>query len=154
MSSATRIRNLSSGIAGGGDIILLPEIPYRAEDIIAAVMERKNCGKKFSIIVVAEGAKPEKGGMTVTRTVKGSPDPLRLGGVSYKIAEILEIPEGTVNSRMAEALARLSRMLEPKLASRAETGSQRSEVRKTNPAKNSSNASSPSAAAAGSRSSA
>jgi len=45
-----------------------------------------------------------------------------------KIAEILEIPEGTVNSRMAEALARLSRMLEPKLAPRAETGSQRSEV--------------------------
>jgi RNA polymerase sigma-70 factor (ECF subfamily) len=46
-----------------------------------------------------------------------------------KIAEILEIPEGTVNSRMAEALARLSRMLEPKLAPRAETGSQRSEGR-------------------------
>jgi RNA polymerase sigma-70 factor (ECF subfamily) len=43
-----------------------------------------------------------------------------------KIAEILEIPEGTVNSRMAEALARLSRMLEPKLAPRAETASQRS----------------------------
>jgi RNA polymerase sigma-70 factor (ECF subfamily) len=46
-----------------------------------------------------------------------------------KIAEILEIPEGTVNSRMAEALARLSRMLEPKLLRRAETGNQRSEVR-------------------------
>jgi RNA polymerase sigma-70 factor (ECF subfamily) len=52
-----------------------------------------------------------------------------------KIAEILEIPEGTVNSRMAEALTRLSRMLEPKLAPRAETrgqkpeaGGQRSEV--------------------------
>jgi RNA polymerase sigma-70 factor (ECF subfamily) len=46
-----------------------------------------------------------------------------------KIAEILDIPEGTVNSRMAEALARLSRILEPKLARRAETRSQRSEVR-------------------------
>src|SRR5208283_2967292 len=45
-----------------------------------------------------------------------------------KIAEILEIPEGTVNSRMAEALARLSRMLEPKLAPQAETGSQRTEA--------------------------
>ena len=57
-----------------------------------------------------------------------------------KIAEILEIPEGTVNSRMAEALARLSRMLEPKLAPRAETkgqkpeaGGQRSEVRSQQP---------------------
>ena len=81
---------LRAGIAGGGDIILLPEIPYRAQDIIDAVLGRKRRGKKFSIIVVAEGAKPEKGEMTVTKVVKGSPDPLRLGGVSYKIAEILE----------------------------------------------------------------
>src|SRR5664279_1997679 len=46
-----------------------------------------------------------------------------------KIAEILEIPEGTVNSRMAEALARLSRILEPKLLRRAEISSQRPEIR-------------------------
>jgi RNA polymerase sigma-70 factor (ECF subfamily) len=45
-----------------------------------------------------------------------------------KIAEILEIPEGTVNSRMAEALARLSRMLEPKLARQREPSGQRPEV--------------------------
>ncbi len=81
---------LRAGIAGGGDIILLPEIPYRAEDIVKAVMERKRKGKKFSIIVAAEGARPEKGEMTVTKVVKGSPDPLRLGGVSYKIAELLD----------------------------------------------------------------
>ncbi|HAT71945.1 MAG TPA: 6-phosphofructokinase [Elusimicrobia bacterium] len=81
---------LRAGIAGGGDIILLPEIPYRAEDIVAAVLERKRHGKKFSIIVAAEGARPEKGELTVTKVVKGSPDPLRLGGVSYKIAELLE----------------------------------------------------------------
>jgi len=81
---------LRAGIAGGGDIILLPEIPYRAKDIIKAVMDRKKRGKKFSIIVVAEGARSEKGEMTVTKVVKGSPDPLRLGGVSYKIAELLD----------------------------------------------------------------
>ncbi|MCX5786434.1 MAG: ATP-dependent 6-phosphofructokinase [Elusimicrobia bacterium] len=81
---------LRAGIAGGGDIILIPEIPYRAEDIVAAVQERRARGKNFSIIVVAEGAKPEKGGMTVTKVVNGSPDPLRLGGVSYKIAGLLE----------------------------------------------------------------
>jgi RNA polymerase sigma-70 factor, ECF subfamily len=46
-----------------------------------------------------------------------------------KIAEILEIPEGTVNSRMAEALARLSRMLEPKLAPQAEAKGEVSEAR-------------------------
>lgn len=91
---------LRAGIAGGGDIILLPEIPYRAEDIVNAVLERKRRGKKFSIIVVAEGAKPEKGGMTVTRTVKGSPDPLRLGGVSYKIADILDKSDIGLESRV------------------------------------------------------
>ncbi len=81
---------LRAGLAGGGDIILLPEIPYRAQDIVKAVADRKARGKKFSIVVVAEGARPEKGEMTVTKVVKGSPDPLRLGGVSYKIADILE----------------------------------------------------------------
>ncbi|HOW89938.1 MAG TPA: ATP-dependent 6-phosphofructokinase, partial [Elusimicrobiales bacterium] len=81
---------LRAGLAGGGDIILLPEIPYKAEDIIKAVLERKRRGKKFSIIVVAEGAKPARGGMTVAKVVKGSTDPVRLGGVSYKIAELLD----------------------------------------------------------------
>ena len=91
---------LRAGLAGGGDIILLPEIPYRAEEIVKAVMDRKRRGKKFSIIVVAEGARPAKGKMTVTRVVKGSPDPLRLGGVSYKIAEILDKSQVGLESRV------------------------------------------------------
>jgi 6-phosphofructokinase 1 len=91
---------LRAGLAGGGDIILLPEIPYRAEEIVKAVMDRKRRGKKFSIIVVAEGARPAKGKMTVTRVVKGSPDPLRLGGVSYKIAEILDKSKVGLESRV------------------------------------------------------
>jgi 6-phosphofructokinase 1 len=81
---------LRAGLAGGGDIILLPEIPYRGRDIVAALKARKRGGKHFSIIVAAEGAKPEKGEMTVSRVIKDSPDPLRLGGVSYKIAEFIE----------------------------------------------------------------
>jgi 6-phosphofructokinase 1 len=91
---------LRAGIAGGGDIILLPEIPYRAEDIVEAVLERKRRGKKFSIIVVAEGARPAKGKMTVTRMVKGSPDPLRLGGVSYNRAHILDRSRVGLESRV------------------------------------------------------
>ena len=81
---------LRSGIAGGGDIILLPEIPYREAEIAEAVLKRKQRGKRFSIVVVAEGAKPENGEMTSAKIVKGSPDPLRLGGVSYKIADMLD----------------------------------------------------------------
>ncbi len=91
---------LRAGIAGGGDVILLPEIPYKPEDVVAAVMERKRRGKKFSIIVVAEGARPAKGRMTVASVVKGSPDPLRLGGVSYKIAALLDKSRVGLESRV------------------------------------------------------
>ena len=81
---------LRAGIAGGGDIILLPEIPYRPEDVLRAINERRRRGKNFSIIVAAEGARPEGGELTVSRRVAGSPDPLRLGGVSYRIADLIE----------------------------------------------------------------
>ena len=81
---------LRAGTAGGGDIILLPEIPYRPEEIVEAVRERRRRGKNFSIVVVSEGAREEGGRMTVSRVVEGSHDPLRLGGVSYKIAAAIE----------------------------------------------------------------
>jgi ATP-dependent phosphofructokinase / diphosphate-dependent phosphofructokinase len=47
---------LEAGIAGGADVILLPEIPYQAEKIAAAIRSRTQSGKRFSIVVVAEGA--------------------------------------------------------------------------------------------------
>lgn len=48
---------LTSGMAGGADVILIPEIPYRAERIQAVIEERKAAGKKSTIVVVAEGAR-------------------------------------------------------------------------------------------------
>jgi 6-phosphofructokinase 1 len=47
---------LEAGIAGGADVILLPEIPYSVEKIAAAIRRRTQSGKRFSIVVVAEGA--------------------------------------------------------------------------------------------------
>ncbi|MBO4556424.1 MAG: ATP-dependent 6-phosphofructokinase [Elusimicrobiales bacterium] len=91
---------LRAGIAGGGDIILLPEIPYKEQEIVDAVLARKQKGKKFSIIVVSEGARPVHGEMTSSRIVKGSPDPLRLGGVSYKIADLLDRANIGMESRV------------------------------------------------------
>lgn len=81
---------LRSCIAGGGDICLIPEIPYNDEVIAQAILERRKKGKNFSIIVAAEGAVNEKGEMAVQKTVKGSTDPIRLGGISSKIAAMLE----------------------------------------------------------------
>jgi len=81
---------LHSGIAGGGDIILIPEIPYDIDKVCGAILERKQAGKKSSIVVVAEGAKPKGGEMVVAKVVKDSPDPLRLGGIGNKIGEEIE----------------------------------------------------------------
>ncbi|OGB63195.1 MAG: 6-phosphofructokinase [Caldithrix sp. RBG_13_44_9] len=81
---------LESGIAGGGDIILLPEIPYDIEEIIRVVRQRSRFGKRFSIIVVAEGARPEGGDQVIKKMVKDSPEKVRLGGIGYHLANQIE----------------------------------------------------------------
>jgi len=81
---------LYSGVAGGGDIILIPEIPYDIHVVAKKVAERNRKGKRFSIIVVAEGAKPLGGDAVVKKIVKESTDPVRLGGVSFVLADQLE----------------------------------------------------------------
>jgi len=83
---------LYSGVAGGADIILIPEIPYDLDVIVERVKERNRKGKRFSIIVVAEGAKPKGGDVVVQRVVKEASDPVRLGGVGFVLgAEIEDI---------------------------------------------------------------
>lgn len=77
---------LHSGLAGGADCILIPEIPYQLAAVLAKIKERQANGKHFSIIVVAEGAKAVGGEMTVARVVEGSPERIRLGGVGEKLA--------------------------------------------------------------------
>lgn len=81
---------LESGIAGSADVILIPEIPYDINKIVEKVEERKKQGKLFTIIVVAEGAKPKDGDVMVAKIVEDSPDPIRLGGIGNKLAEDLE----------------------------------------------------------------
>jgi 6-phosphofructokinase 1 len=81
---------LGSGLAGGGDIILIPEIPYDIEAVCDRIKERNSRGKRFSIVVVGEGARAIGGKMVVGRTVASSPDPIRLGGVSHRLAAQLE----------------------------------------------------------------
>lgn len=81
---------LASGMAGGGDVILIPEIPYRMDKVCEKLRERHRAGKRFSIIVVAEGAKPLGGKMTVREIVETSTDKVRLGGIAYKLAGEVE----------------------------------------------------------------
>jgi 6-phosphofructokinase 1 len=81
---------LESGIAGSADVILIPEIPYDINKIVDKIREREAQGKPFSIIVVAEGAKPLNGEVVVSKVVADSPDPIRLGGIANKLAIDLE----------------------------------------------------------------
>src|SRR4030043_1699494 len=61
---------LYSGVAGGGDIILIPEIPYDISVVAEKVKERNKRGKRFSIVGVAEGAKPKGGEVGIKKMVK------------------------------------------------------------------------------------
>ena len=83
---------LGSGLAGGADVILIPEIPFQWEKICQHVLKRGRTGSKFSIICVAEGAKPSEGGLVVREQDSKRTDPIRLGGigevVGAKIAEM------------------------------------------------------------------
>ena len=98
---------LQAGIAGGADVIVIPEIPYDIKKIITAIKKRRSSGKSFSIIVVAEGAKPLGGDYTIQRVVEGSPDPQRLGGVSHRLAH--EIEELTTLETRVTILGHLQR---------------------------------------------
>jgi len=81
---------LYAGVAGGGDVILIPELPYDLDKVIEPLVQRSKIGRRFSIVVVAEGARPKRGKMTVERVVEDSHDPIRLGGIGAKIARDIE----------------------------------------------------------------
>jgi len=84
---------LHSGIAGGADVVLIPEIPFQVEPVIAKVWARQNRGTPFSIIVVAEGAH-SKDGEQVFQSVDPVTGWKRLGGISFELAPILQEKTG------------------------------------------------------------
>ena len=72
---------LHAGVASGSDVILIPEIPYKIASVCDFVVQRSRVGKRFSIICVAEGARPKGGGRVIKRSVKEATDPERLRGI-------------------------------------------------------------------------
>jgi len=77
---------LEAGIAGGADVILIPEIPFQMEKVQEKVHHRFKQGSTFCIIVVAEGSKPVGGEMSVLKRAKNGYI-LRLGGIGNKVGE-------------------------------------------------------------------
>lgn len=81
---------LESGLAGGGDVILIPEIPYQIEKVCEKINARAQKGKRFSLVVVAEGAKAKGGELVVARHVNDASDPIRLGGIAAQVGNQIE----------------------------------------------------------------
>jgi 6-phosphofructokinase 1 len=86
---------LEGGIAGGADVILLPELPFEPARVLQCCQQREaaagTAGHDGStLICIAEGCVPVGGAMTVARTLADSPDPVRLGGVGERLRALLE----------------------------------------------------------------
>jgi 6-phosphofructokinase 1 len=80
---------LYAGVAGGADVILIPEIPFDLEKVTERIAARDRFGARFSIVVVAEGAKPVGGRLTIMKEGDAATAE-RLGGIGARVAGQLE----------------------------------------------------------------
>ena len=97
---------LHSGVAGAADVILIPEIPFNIDEVCRVVTERDKSGRKYTLIVVAEGAYPAAGGPVVRRASLAGGAP-RLGGIAEQL--VGEIQERTGKESRAMVLGHLQR---------------------------------------------
>jgi phosphofructokinase-like protein len=99
---------LEAGIAGGADVILIPEKPFNVEEVCEYIRQRKKRGRNFSLIVVAEGAKPKGGQEIVYSSGVDEFGHARLGGVAYYIGKEIEKRFENIDNR-AVVLGHLQR---------------------------------------------
>jgi len=81
---------IEAGIAGGADVILIPEIPIDLDEVCKIIKQRHGRGKTFSIVVVAEGAQFKDGTMVTQEQKLDAFGHVRLGGIGENLAELIE----------------------------------------------------------------
>jgi phosphofructokinase-like protein len=81
---------LMAGLAGGADIILIPEKPFVIEETCKYIKQRQERGRNFSLVVVAEGAKPKGGKEVVYSETVDDFGHIRLGGIGYYLGKEIE----------------------------------------------------------------
>ena len=86
---------LHAGVAGGADIILIPEIPYDIKKVTAAIQKRAKAGKRFTILAVAEGAISKEDALLSKKELKAKKKETKYPSVSYEVAA--QIQERTGN---------------------------------------------------------
>ncbi|MFA5004695.1 MAG: ATP-dependent 6-phosphofructokinase [Candidatus Omnitrophota bacterium] len=79
-----------AGIAGGADVILIPEIPIDLDEVCAVIKKRHSHGKTFSIVVVAEGAQFKDGTLVTQEQKLDAFGHVRLGGIGERLGELIE----------------------------------------------------------------
>jgi 6-phosphofructokinase 1 len=85
---------LHSGLAGGGDVILIPERPFDIEEVCEMINRRHARGRNFSIVVAAEGAVPKEGTMELAAGEKDEFGHVRLGGIGERLEREIESRTG------------------------------------------------------------
>jgi 6-phosphofructokinase 1 len=85
---------LHSGLAGGADVILIPELPFDIEEVCRLIGRRHQRGRYFSIVVVAEGAQPKQGTMTLATGELDEFGHPRLGGIGQRLEKEIESRTG------------------------------------------------------------
>ncbi len=81
---------VEGGIAGGADIILIPEFPFDMDEVAGQILKRRERGKLFSIVVVAEGAQPKDAALIIQTEELDSFGHVRLGGIGNVLAKEIE----------------------------------------------------------------
>ncbi len=101
---------LGAGIAGGADVILIPEVPYDVDKVAESILERSRSGKAFSIVAVSEGAM-EKTDYEAIRAVEGQIQKANEAGDKAKRKKLRKKLEA-LHAHQAESTVRLARRLE------------------------------------------
>jgi phosphofructokinase-like protein len=81
---------LHAGVAGGADVILIPEIPFDIDEVCRLIQRRHGRGRPFSIVVAAEGATPKEGTMSISAGRLDEFGHPRLGGIGHRLEEEIE----------------------------------------------------------------
>jgi 6-phosphofructokinase 1 len=97
---------LHAGVSGGADVVLIPEIPFDLDCVARTIRQREEYGARFSIVVVAEGARPLGGEVSLVQAAHGQYVE-RLGGIGYKLA--VDLQERTGKETRTTVLGHLQR---------------------------------------------
>jgi 6-phosphofructokinase 1 len=101
---------LGSGLAGGADVILIPEIPYNVKNVADAILQRSRSGKRFSIVAVSEGAMSDEN-HKLLETLQTNLEKAKNDGEKDK-KEKIQVEIETFNKNMGQSTLLLSQKLE------------------------------------------